>query len=173
MTQSEDKSWYLILTKPNQEQVALENLERQSFEAYLPRLQVCRRRQKRHQWVCEPMFPRYLFIRLSLEHDDWGPIRSTRGVITMVRFGGLPARIPDTLVNALRENEIASSSQCGDAIPEFKSGSVVRVVEGAFAGYEGIFEAQSGAKRASILLTIADKFTRVNLSIDDLDAIKN
>ena len=32
----------------------------------------------------EPLFPGYLFIRLDSTHDNWYPIRSTRGVNRVV-----------------------------------------------------------------------------------------
>jgi transcriptional antiterminator RfaH len=59
----------------------------------------------RYRSLVEPMFPRYLFIQLDDEGDDWGPIRSTIGVANMVRFGMMPARVPDGLVQLLRGRE--------------------------------------------------------------------
>ena len=37
------EAWYLIYTKPRRERAALENLERQGYQAYLPRVRVRRR----------------------------------------------------------------------------------------------------------------------------------
>ncbi|MEE8263278.1 MAG: transcription termination/antitermination NusG family protein, partial [Gammaproteobacteria bacterium] len=39
------KGWYLIYSKPRQERLALENLRRQNYEAYLPLMQHRRRRK--------------------------------------------------------------------------------------------------------------------------------
>ena len=38
--------------------------------------------------------------------DDWGPIRSTKGVATLIRFGSVLARLPDECVEKpwTREN---------------------------------------------------------------------
>ncbi len=88
------RAWYLVYSKPQQERVALENLERQGFTAYLPLVRARRRRQTRVVHVIEPMFPRYLFVNLSDLTDDWGPIRSTIGVSNLVRFGNEAARAP-------------------------------------------------------------------------------
>lgn len=58
-------NWYLIFTKPRQEYRALENLQYQGFECYLPLLLsetvVSGVMALEHQ----PLFPRYLFIRLG------------------------------------------------------------------------------------------------------------
>ena len=73
------KAWYLIHSKPNQERVAQEQLERQDYETYLPLAHVRKRKRGRSYTDIAPMFPRYLFIKLSDQTDDWRPIRSTIG----------------------------------------------------------------------------------------------
>lgn len=76
------KSWYLVHTKIRQEAVALANLQRQGFECFLPLIWVEKLRRGNLQVVQEPLFPRYLFIRLGMgaESQSWAPIRSTLGV---------------------------------------------------------------------------------------------
>ena len=58
-------SWYLVHTKPRQEDVALAKLERQGYECYLPRMRIERIRRRKAEDATEPMFPRYLFVRLD------------------------------------------------------------------------------------------------------------
>ena len=82
-------AWYLIHTKPRQEHIALTNLERQGYTCYLPLLRVEKIRRRKAEVVSEPMFARYLFVRLSTSDNapSWAPIRSTLGVSQLVRFG--------------------------------------------------------------------------------------
>lgn len=131
-------------------------------------LDVLRRRQGQHQKLLEPMFPRYLFIHLDEESENWSPIRSTRGVIRLVRFGLIPARVPDALIDQIRALEVDHTISV-EALPKMGEGDAIKIVEGAFAGHEGIFQAHSGARRATILLKIADRYTRVQMSIDHID----
>ena len=56
-------NWYLVHTKPRQEDIALSNLLRQDYECYLPTLPVEKLRKGGLALVEEPLFPRYLFIR--------------------------------------------------------------------------------------------------------------
>ena len=58
------KIWFLVHTKPRQEDVALVNLERQGYRCYLPRLRVEKILRRKAVVVIEPMFSRYLFVRL-------------------------------------------------------------------------------------------------------------
>ena len=76
--------WYAIHSKPRQEERALDNLQRQGFEAWLPMLTVEKVLRGKLVQVTEPMFSRYLFIRLDTEQTNWSPIRSTLGVSRLV-----------------------------------------------------------------------------------------
>lgn len=99
------RAWYLIHSKPRQERIARENLQRQSYEVYLPLIHQRTRRQHRTVDQIVPMFPRYLFIHLDDQTDNWKPIRSTLGVARMVAFGNRPAAVPDQLIEQLKKRE--------------------------------------------------------------------
>lgn len=158
-----ERAWYLVYTKPKKESVAHENLVRQGYHTYLPRLQAQRRRNGRYRSVVEPMFPRYLFIHLDTVWDNWGPIRSTLGVAQIVRFGDAPARVPDDLVAFLKSREDDDGVQC---LPtkRFAPGERVQAVDGPMAGYEGIFERELPNERVVVLYDIVGKHTRVVMS---------
>ncbi len=163
-------AWYLVYSKPQQERLALENLDRQGYASYLPKVRARRRRQGRYVKVVEPMFPRYLFIHLSDQTDNWGPIRSTIGVSNLVRFGMQPARVPNALIEMLRSREDEEGIQQIEP-RELHVGDRVRLVEGVMAGYEAIFEAKSGKERVSVLLKIANTTARVQVSSDDIEPV--
>ena len=160
------KAWYRVYSKPRQERVALDNLSRQAYQTFLPLIRLRRKRQRRYVWVTEPMFPRYLFINLSDESDNWGPIRSTIGVAGLVRFGGRPARVPDNLVSALQSNEAGVWEM---PTPDLKSGDRVRICEGPMAGYEGIFQSRSGKERVTLLLDVVSQAARVEVALDHIE----
>ncbi len=148
--------WYLVHTKPRQERCALENLERQGFPCYLPVLPVEKIRQRAVKVAEQPLFPRYLFIRLGQGQSalSWAPIRSTKGVSRLVSFGSEPAKVDDALVDALRAREAALQ---GQPEPLFHAGERVRMTEGAFAGIEGIYQIADGERRAMVLIELMSK----------------
>lgn len=125
--------WYLVHTKPRQEKCALENLQRQGYKCYLPSIPFEKLRQGLIVVADEPLFPRYLFIRLGQGDSakSWAPIRSTRGVSRLVSFGIEPARVDDGLIKLLRTQEASVQID-----PErlFKAGERVRLTEAPFAG---------------------------------------
>lgn len=164
------KAWYLIYCKPRQENVAKRNLERQGFVIYLPLARQYRRRRGQRVDVVAPLFPRYLFIYLSKETDNWRPIRSTLGVSSLVRFGQHPAAVPHDLVAFLQTRDDAQGVQ-DLPLPGFQAGQGVRVTEGVMREYEGIYLAKSGKDRVLILLEIMGKGTRVVVPSDHIEPI--
>ncbi len=149
-------SWYLVHTKPRQERVALEHLERQGYPCYLPLLRQEKPRSGTVAVVDEPLFPRYLFVELgdTLQDRSWSPIRSTRGVSRLVTFGSQPARVPDALVAALQQQE---ASRQGKVVKLFEVGDRVCIAEGPFAGVEGIFQLEEGERRVMVLIELMSR----------------
>lgn len=147
-------SWYLVHTKPRQESVAYVNLSRQGYECYMPEMRVERVLRGKTTVAAEPMFTRYLFIRLdgTSQGKSWSPIRSTLGVSCLVQFGSRAARVDDALVERLRYREAGMPTA-----NLFNQGDKVWVTSGAFRGIEAIFQATDGASRAMILLDMLSR----------------
>lgn len=158
---SSTTAWYLVHTKPRQEDVALTNLQRQGYKCYLPQMRIERIRRRKMEIATEPMFPRYLFIQLdsSDQGKSWSPIRSTLGVSQLVHFGAQAAKVDDTLVDLLRQREQALPTEA-----MFTRGDSVVITDGPFAGIEAIYQTADAERRAFILLEILAK--PVSMHID-------
>jgi transcriptional antiterminator RfaH len=146
--------WYLVHTKPRQEKYALQNLEWQGYECYLPIVPSEKLRQNALIVVDEPLFPRYLFVRLGRSGSDksWNPIGSTRGVSRLVRFGTEPAKVEEILIDFLKMRESTVRPIC-----LFNPGERVQVLEGPFAGIEGIYQMTDGERRVVVLIELLSK----------------
>ena len=155
--------WYLVHTKPRQEKCALENLQRQGFQCYLPTLPAEKLRQGVLTVADEPLFPRYLFIRLGQGDSapSWAPIRSTKGVSRLVSFGVEPAKVADSLVEALRAQD---ESVQAEPARLFKPGERVCLTEAPFAGIEGIYQMADGERRVIVLIELLSKQVRVRVA---------
>jgi transcriptional antiterminator RfaH len=155
-------NWYLIHTKIRQERSALENLERQGFECYLPEISVEKLQRGALNVVRAPLFPRYLFIKLGngIESQSWAPIRSTVGVSRLVTFGHVPAKIDEELVLAIR----AKAETSGVLMRHFEQGEQVVVTDGPFVGVEAIYHAADGEGRVMVLLNILSKQVKMSVA---------
>ena len=158
------KCWYTVHTKPRQETVAEENLQRQGFPVYLPRIQAARRKKDRWQDVIEPLFPRYLFMQVDAETVSLAPVRSTRGVNNLVRFGYQLVPVPDELIACIKSMEDQESGLFIPKSPLFNTGDRVSIVEGPFAQMEGIYHCDQGEHRAIILLECLGRLNTITVS---------
>lgn len=149
--------WYLIFTKPGREKVAAEQLQRQEFCVYLPRIEVQKR--KRGQWrpVIEPLFPRYLFLQINPNRNSMAPIRSTIGVSSIVRFGTSPCEVPTKVIDYLKQREDQQSGVIPPERPALMPGQRVEIATGPFSGLQAVFMQPKGSDRALILLDLLGK----------------
>ncbi len=163
--------WYVIHTKPRQEQRALLNLEQQGYECFLPMLAAEKLHQGRLVLIEEPLFPRYLFIRLDGSENgrSWGPIRSTRGVNRMVSFGNEPAHIDDVIVARIRVMSCAAHTE-----PQrlFTPGERLQITEGPFAGVDAVYQMNDGERRALVLIELLSKPVRMSVEPSQLRKVR-
>ena len=147
-------SWFAVYTKPRQERIALENLERQGFSCFLPMAINPYQRRSEKKLRVEPLFPRYLFLNANADEQSLGPVRSTRGVATLVRFGMELARLPEVVIRAVNSRcDPATGLVRLDPVP-VAPGDKVKVFDGPLAGLEGIFKERKGEKRALLLASL-------------------
>ncbi len=163
--------WYCVQTKPRAELRAREHLERQDFECFLPRIQrhAPRTPVRGSRTLIEPLFPRYLFLRADSAAQSLAPIRSTCGVLGLVRFANQPALVPDDIVARLRED----AGPDGVIVPRvvaWRPGDAVQVLSGPLEGLRGVYAQPSGEHRAVVLLKLLGGEQRVLLPADALQA---
>ncbi len=154
--------WYVIHTRPRQEERALENLTRQGYKAWMPWLEVEKIIGGRITKVIEPMFSRYLFIQLDQVTTNWGPIRSTLGVSKLVTFGNQAASISNEFVEILQRTPLQDSKHI------LKQGDEVEIMQGPLKGVKGIFDQQDGELRAMILIELINQSHKVQVSMQEL-----
>lgn len=145
--------WCVCLTKGHQEKLALENVQRQGFEAYLPlRLVELRPRGQPPRTVALPFFPRYLFVRIDLSVNGWRKLYSTMGVQSVLGSAERPAAVVEKLVADIRAREVGGLVKLapGKVEAPWEKGEPV-----TYGGYlNAIFHEQVDARRCRILVSL-------------------
>ena len=147
-------SWFAVMTKPRCEAQAQICLARQGFECLFPRVRRSVRAASGMIVRTESLFPRYVFIRSDPSLQSLSPVRSTRGVTGIVRFGFEPACVPDEVVEQIRARIDAEDGFVKLAVPDLVCGAAVRINEGPFSGLDAIFMSHQGEDRVRLLLTM-------------------
>ena len=160
-----------MYTKPRQERVAQDNLERQHYTVFFPQARVCRSRSAQpSRQTIEPLFPRYMFVRLKTGVDNFSKLRSTKGCMDLVKFGGKATAVSDALIELLQDQleddgilDLASLN----TVPGV--GQQVRLTQGPFEGLIGKIAQHKGADRVLILLTILGSERRVEVGVNQIE----
>ncbi len=160
-------SWYVAQTKPRQEGVARENLLRQRYRVYLPRLKVLKQSRGRHEVGFEPLFPRYLFFQPGDAAHSIGPVRSTLGVASVVRFGGVPALMREESLERIRDFERSQNACDLSELTALQPGRSVVVTAGPLAGLQGLV-AMVSKHRVIVLMQLLGEETRVGFAASAL-----
>ena len=162
--------WLVAYTMPRLEQVALQNLERQAFEVYLPLYKKFKKTETGSVPVFEPMFPRYIFFRPSQEGQSIESVRSTKGISNVVKFGYEPGVVSAQLVSAIRDFEATQSQANLEDMSNLKAGQKVKLKHVSLGNMEGLVQSVS-KKRVAVLLEILGRPTVVQLDHHQLEVV--
>jgi transcriptional antiterminator RfaH len=156
--------WYLVQTKPAGEVTALRNLARQGYEVYYPRLAQSVVYAGKMRERVGALFPRYIFVRVVEGAQALAPINSSKGVLSVVRFGATYAHVPDQVVDELRARADAFTGLHRLRADKLSRGTAVRIIAGPFEGLEGVFGRHVGPERVTVLLTLLGQNSSVRIS---------
>ena len=148
------QAWFAVATKPRSEGIAFDHLTRQGYACLWPRVRRSRRGAGGVREAIECLFPNYLFLQADPDCKSLAPVRSTRGAIGLVRFGGVPATVPQAVIDAIRSRVDEADGLLRLGMPDWQPGSRVSISEGPLSGVEGVFLARTGTDRVRLLLEL-------------------
>lgn len=163
-TAEEAGEWYLLQTHPRQEARAQTHLNNQGFEVFFPQVAEAQLKQGKESQRLVPLFPNYLFVRLRAGVDNWSPIRSTRGVLRLVAFGGRPRPVEEHIITAIQQRLAQAAPPKaltkGDKL-------LLQTGEGASA-IEAIFQRYAGEERVIVLLNLLQRQQEVSVKLSQV-----
>lgn len=146
--------WYAVHTKAKEEARVESNLLAWQVETFSPKV---RGKCRGHfggppVGIVEPLFPRYIFARFDASRM-LHKIHYTRGVHSVVNFGGLPVPVDAEAIEAIRSR--IGSDGLVKLEEQLKAGDSVMIRDGQFKGLRGVFQERlKGSDRVMILLTM-------------------
>jgi transcriptional antiterminator RfaH len=159
--------WYLVFTKPRNEAQAEDQLLKQHYDVFRPRIRIRKLKGAALVTITESLFPRYLFIQLDETSCDWVGVRSTRGVSNFVRFGQYPTKVPVRMIEEIKDMVDAENiiDHTVKREARFKEGDLVEVVAGGLRGRQALVLSPSGEERVVVMLNILGRELPVAMPI--------
>lgn len=169
--QTRRKFWGVLATKSLSSGEAIRNVRAQAvYDLYHPKY---RETPVRGVRKIAPLFPGYLFVRMTLE--NWKPLASTRDVRRVIMFGDRPGWVDDDEVERLRslENDVGYVEPAFAQPPAFAAGQSVEAKRGIFKDqfgeYVGLAD-HRGGHRVRVLFEIMGRQSEYEISAFDLQA---
>lgn len=163
--------WGCPQCEANRHRLALLCLAERGYETYAPLVGADHlRRGSVVEAAPRLLFNCYLFVWIEAQ---WHEIARTPGVRSLVyAAGGVPARVPDLVVESLRRREDEHGLIPLPSKPPrgLHKGDRVHIVRGAFQGLSGLSQGQSTRDRIRILLSILNAPRVVELPTDSVEA---
>jgi transcriptional antiterminator RfaH len=164
--------WYVLTSKPREEQRAYDNLTMQGYEVFLPKMVQVSKKKGSKQIALKPLFPNYLFIQLDKQVANFNAIRSTRGIGSFVRFGLNQATIDDGIVNAVKKRIVCQKQDKTLAeLVECRQGDSVELTEGGFEGLKAIYQAKSGVERSVLMVKMLGQERQVIVKNQEFEKV--
>jgi transcription antitermination factor NusG len=146
-------AWYVVYSKPHKEASAELHLRLKGVAVFYPQLVLPD--YVRSPRRCVPLFPNYLFVRITLLTRFYDVVWSP-GVKGFVGPNGVPTPIDEEVVAFLQRNTGGDGRL--RARPDLKVGQEVEIVDGPFAGLVGIIQRPPDAKgRIKVLMQLLNR----------------
>jgi len=161
MNQSLDKKWFIAQIKPNSYHSAVQNLERQGFETFLPKMGITQRQKNKFLVKNVYVFPGYIFVCFDPDIIAWIKINSTYGVSKILTFNKKPSEISSDLILELKNRyEINSKPTQKENL---QKGDAIKFYSGPFTDLIAKVESVEEKNRIWILLEVMGGYQRLKL----------
>lgn len=153
--------WIVAKIETKKADFVAESIARQGHEYYLPKYLEGSKTKF--------LFPGYIFCRVE---TSWRFLTGTFGVISVISFGERPGIVADAVIEAIRVQEGADGLVVlpeNPNVPRLKKGQRIRLRNGPFLGYIGLYDGQTARDRERVLLELMGRRIVVRVNRDDIE----
>lgn len=161
------RDWYAFRVRPRHEKLVSMSLRSKGHEEFLPLTRARHRWADRMKTVELPLFPGYIFC--DAERNEIGRIRSTPGILDVVRAGSSPVPARRDEVENLRQAVSKSLSMESCPLVEPTTGQWLRISSGPLNGLSGMLVEVRGQQRLILSVDLLQRSVLVELPSASVD----
>lgn len=132
-------SWYVVHTRSRHEYKVNSGLVQKNLTTFLPEIESWSKQKDRKKKILTPLFPGYIFVETHfLDNETKLKILKTAGAVRILgkKENSEPLPVPDNKIDAIRRFITTKEEIFTLQFPQV--GEPARIVDGPFAGIEGI-----------------------------------
>lgn len=153
-------SWFVVMSKPNQEIKALKNLENQNFEVFCPYFEKEVLTGNILKRTKDFLFPSYIFVKFDLSNYGWVKIRNTYGVKNILSCQLIPKCIDSSFIDGLQKFS-SNEGLINKNYFSYKPKEKVMITKGPFKKIFGEVLACLGKNRIKVLLNCINGYKTI------------
>ena len=162
--------WYVVRTKPRNEERTLSYLEQNGINTFLPWMETSQFNSGKEIQTLKPLFPGYLFAQFDLM-QNYPLVRWGRGVNKVLGFGKYPTPISDEVVSIIKSRTDDDNNIVKRAY-NINKDDQIRITSGPLKDLMGIFERWvSDSGRVKVLLNLIGYQPQVELHYSQVEKI--
>ncbi len=159
------KKWLVAQIKPNSNDTAFRNLERQGFQTFMPKIKATTIKENKFINKEVFVFPGYAFIGVDLQNSYWTKINSTYGVSKLLSFNNRPSEVPLDLIVELKKRFQDNINPIINV--KLKRGDIIKFNTGPFADLVTKIESVNSKKRINVLLEIMGGVRKLEIDLEE------
>lgn len=162
-------NWFAVYTKSRSEQKVFERLEKAGYKSFLPLITELRQWSDRKKKVKVPLISSYVFV--NVKEKDLVAIYTVPGVVGVLKYLGLPAKITEVEINNLKI--VADNREATKTIAPFllTHGKPVQVIKGPFEGLIAVYLSNKGKHRIIVNIEALNSFTEISIPLSNIRII--
>ena len=161
--------WFALYTKARSEQKVFERLQQAGHTSFLPLITEERQWSDRKKKITTPLIKSYVFIKAPKK--DLVSIYAVPGVLGILKYLGIPAKITDVEINNLKI--VANNRGATKTIAPFllENGKSVQVIKGPFEGLIAVCLSNNGKHRIIVKIEALNSFSEISLPLSHIKII--
>ena len=165
LNQNFSKKWLVAQIKANSYDLAIRNLERQGFEAFMPKIKTTIKKKNKFIYKDVLLFPGYAFVGTDLQNSYWTKINNTYGVSKLLSFNNKPFEIELDFILALKNRY---EDEINPMINEnLKRGDTIKFNNGPLADLVANIESIDAKKRIYVLLEVMGGHRKLEINLKE------
>ena len=158
--------WFALYTKSRSEQKVFERLQQAGHTSFLPLITEERQWSDRKKKIRTPLIKSYVFIKAAKK--DLVSIYTVPGVVGVLKYLGIPAKITEVEINNLKIIANNSENVSNIAPCLLKNGTPVQVIMGPFEGLIAVYQSNKGKHRIIVNIEALNSFTEISLPLNHI-----
>jgi transcription antitermination factor NusG len=160
--QARELTWFAVQTKPRHEKKATTELQEKGIGAFLPLRSEKRQWSDRQRVVELPLFPQYVFVRITPSPNARVAVLRTNGIANFVGMRGMGMAIPDGQIERIQTVVAQGISVRPHSF--LNVGKRVRIRGGALDGLQGILTAVNGDRTLVVSVELIQRSLAVRIA---------